>query len=246
MIYLHKLLPIFVLPLGAALIAIVVGVVSRRKAIAWGGVALLWVSSLPIASAQLIRLVEGGTERTAAGDAPHASAIVVLSGGISVAPGPARITEWGDPDRFFAGVDLFKAGKGEVLVFTGGWVPWGDTPLEGDVLRGWAHKMGVADDRILTTGTVMTTAEEAAAVRALLDDKRRGRDVLLVTSAFHMPRARHLFEAAGLAVSPFPVDFRSTGQSALNILSFVPTSEALRQTELATREMYARLYYRWF
>jgi uncharacterized SAM-binding protein YcdF (DUF218 family) len=106
--------------------------------------------------------------------------------------------------------------------------------------------MGVEDDRILTTGAVMTTAEEAPAVRALLDDKHQGRDVLLVTSAFHMPRARHLFEAAGLTVTPFPVDFRSTRQSALTILSFVPTSDALRQTELATREMYARLYYRWF
>lgn len=246
MIYLHKLLPIFVLPLGASLLAVIVGLFTRRRAIAWAGIGLLWLSSLPVASTRLVRLVEGGMERAAAGNAPHASAIVVLSAGVSVAPGAARVTEWGDPDRFLAGVDLLHAGKGEVIVFTGGWVPWANAPLEGDVLRQWAHKMGVADDRILTTGAVMTTAEEATAVKALFDDRRLERDVLLVTSAFHMPRARQLFEASGFTVIPFPVDFRSTGPAALNILSFVPTSEALRQTELATREMYARLYYRWF
>jgi hypothetical protein len=26
--------------------------------------------------------------------------------------------EWGDPDRFFGGVALFKTGKGEKLIFT--------------------------------------------------------------------------------------------------------------------------------
>jgi uncharacterized SAM-binding protein YcdF (DUF218 family) len=246
MMYLHRLLPIFVLPLGAALLAVVVGLLSHRKALAWGGIGLLWLSSLPAASTRMIRLVEGGAERAATGDAPRASAIVVLSAGRSLAPGPSQVSEWGDPDRFFAGVDLFQAGKAAVIVFTGGTVPWVNQPLEGDVLREWAHRLGIADDRILTTGAVMTTAEEAAAVRALLDDKGQGRDVLLVTSAFHMARARQLFEAAGLVVLPFPVDFRSTGDATLNILSFVPTSDALRETEIAAREMYARLYYRWF
>jgi len=246
MIYLHKLLPIFVLPLGAALLAVIAGLISGRKAIAWGGIFLLWLSSLPVVSTRFIHLVESGAQRMATAEAPHVSAIVVLSAGRSVAPGPAAVSEWGDPDRFFAGVDLLLAGKAAVLVFTGGSVPWADGPLEGDVLRAWAQRMGVADDRILTTGAVMTTAEEAAAVRALFDRKHQGRDVLLVTSAFHMPRARQLFEAAGFVVSPFPVDFRSTGSGRLDILSFVPTSEALRHTEIAARELYARLYYRTF
>lgn len=61
--------------------------------------------------------------------------------------------------------------------------------------------------------------------------------------AFHMSRARQLVEAAGLVVSPFPADFRPTGRARLNILSFGPISEALRQTEIAAREMYARMRY---
>jgi uncharacterized SAM-binding protein YcdF (DUF218 family) len=53
---------------------------------------------------------------------------------------------------------------------------------------------------------------------------------LLVTSAFHMPRAFEIFKDRGIRVLPYPVDFRSrtpssefrwdlgTGSSQLNIL----------------------------
>ena len=245
MIYLHKLLPIFLLPLGATLVAVIVGLITGRKSIAWIGIAILWLSSLPLVSSRFIRMVEGGAVRQAIAEAPTADAIVVLSGGMSVAPGTSKTNEWGDPDRFFAGIDLLQGGKAPVIVFTGGWVPWAHGPLEGQVLREWALKMGVAEKRIVTTGAVLTTAEEAAAVRATLDRTQTGRHVLLVTSAFHMQRARLLFERAGLMVAPFPVDFRSA-DAGFNVVAFVPTSEALRQTELATREMYGRLYYRWF
>ena len=43
--------------------------------------------------------------------APRADAIVVLSGGRHPAPGVARVSEWEDPDRFLAGLDLYRAGK---------------------------------------------------------------------------------------------------------------------------------------
>src|SRR5918995_7057002 len=169
MIYLHKLLPIFLLPLGATLVAVLVGLITGRKSIAWIGIAILWLSSLPLVSSRFIRMVEGGAVRQAIAEAPTADAIVVLSGGMSVAPGTSKTNEWGDPDRFFAGIDLLQGGKAPVIVFTGGWVPWAHGPLEGQVLREWALKMGVAEKRIVTTGAVLTTAEEAAAVRATLD-----------------------------------------------------------------------------
>jgi len=33
--------------------------------------------------------------------------------------GDSTYIEWGDPDRFFGGIALFKAGKVQKLVFTG-------------------------------------------------------------------------------------------------------------------------------
>jgi uncharacterized SAM-binding protein YcdF (DUF218 family) len=250
-IYLHKILPVFVLPVGITLILLLAGLRLRRRALIWSGVAVLWLSSTPFISALAVRAAEGWAERGLAADAPEADAIVVLSEGRGVAPGKAAVSEWGDADRFFGGVELFKAGRSTLLVFTGGAAPWEpNAALEGDVLAGYATAMGVPDGQIAKTPRVTNTAEEAQAVATLLRGRLsgptwRGRPprVLLVTSAFHMPRARRLFERAGMIVVPYPVDFKVSAGGTVSVLAFLPTAGALAQTELAMREWYGRLFY---
>jgi len=250
-IYLHKILPVFLLPLGISLLLVLAGLLLRRRAIIWIGLAVLWLSSIPVVSHFMIRSVEGLAERSEAIDAPRADAIVVLSGGRVVAPGAAAVSEWSDADRFYGGVDLFQAGKAPLLIFTGGWVPWEPKAKpEGEILIGYAKALGVPAKSMVTTSAVVNTAEEAQAVAALLGQRHAGgaaqgtrAHILLVTSAFHMPRAQHLFTRAGLDVTPFPVDFQVSASGELGVMDFLPSAGALAQTEMAWREMYGRLYY---
>ncbi len=225
MIYLHKVLPMFVLPLGIALMLIFAGVRLRRTRLIIGGCVVLWLASMPLTARFAVRAAEGWSERRVASEAPHADAIVVLSEGRTIAPGKAAVSEWNDADRFFGGMELFNAGKAPLLVFTGGWEPWQpNAPLEGDVLAAFAKEMGVRDDQIACTGRVINTAEEATAVSALLAERlSRGTprggppNVLLVTSAVHMARARQLFDRAGVTATPFPVDFRASADRSVSI-----------------------------
>lgn len=246
MIYLNKILPFFVLPLGLTLILLVAGLAFRRRALIWVALALLWISSTPLVASSLYRAAEGWSERQPAASAPAADAIVVLSGGRVTAPGDSKVSEWADADRFFGGVELFNAGKAPTLAFTGGWVPWdAGVPLEGDVLRSHAAAMGVPAERMLVTGPVANTADEAAAVWSLLSGRQPNPpSILLVTSAFHMARARQLFEQAGFTVRAFPVDFQGSTAGSLNVLDFLPSPGALGQTQTAMREAYGRLFYR--
>lgn len=241
---LSQLLPPLVLPLGAALILATIGVVSRRRWLTTTALILLYLASTSITSRPLARFMEGGSERALAAAAPTADAIVVLSGGRLVAPGPDAVSEWRGANRFFGGLELFDAGKAPWLVFTGGWSPRRpEAPTEGHVLAAWAERWGVAADRILVTERVTNTAEEAVAVAALMEpyDVRR---VLLVTSAFHMQRARVLFERAGLEVIAFPVDFQVSEHRRVGIASLLPGANALRLNELSLREALARTIYR--
>ena len=251
MIYLHKILPVFVLPVGITILLVIAGLRLRRRWLIWGGIAVLWLSSTPFASGLAMRSAEGWAERESAGDAPEADAIVVFSGGRVIAPGRAAGSEWNDADRFYGGVELCNAGKSPLLVFTGGAVPWEpNAALEGDVLAGYAKALGVPARQIATTPRVTDTAEEAQAVAALLHERYSGPSerggpprVLLVTSAFHMARARLLFERAGLTVMQIPVDFKVSAGGRPWLLAFLPTAPALAQTETAWREGYARLFY---
>jgi uncharacterized SAM-binding protein YcdF (DUF218 family) len=249
--YLHEILPVFVLPVGITLLLVLAGLRLRRRWLIWSGVVILWLSSTPLVSRLAVRAAEGWAERGLAADASAADAIVVLSEGRVIAPGKAAVSEWSDADRFFGGVELFKAGKSPLLVFTGGAMPWEhNAALEGDILAGYAKALGIPDPQILKTPRVTNTAEEALAVATLLRGRFSGPTwrggaprILLVTSAFHMSRARMLFERTGMSVIPFPVDFKVPAGHGLSVLAFLPTTAALARTEMAMREGYGRLFY---
>lgn len=250
-LYLHKILPVFLLPVGITLLLVLAGLLLRRRAMIWIGVAVLWLGSTPAISHFMIRSVEGWAERSQAIDAPHADAIVVLSGGRLVAPGVAAISEWSDADRFYGGVELFQVGKAPLLVFTGGWAPWEPKAKpEGEISIEFAKALGVPANSMITTGAVANTAEEAQAVAALLarkitkvEDRSGEFRILLVTSAYHMKRAQWLFERAGLQVIPFPVDFQVAEGGGMSVIDFLPGADGLGLAERALRELYGRFYY---
>jgi hypothetical protein len=61
-----------------------------------------------------------------------------------------------------------------------------------------------------------------------------------------MPRAARQFQRTGVDCIFFPVDFRRDRSRPLMLLDFLPTAEALAETETALRECYGNLFYRVF
>ena len=175
--------------------------------------------------------------------------IVVLSGGRHLPPGDIQIFEWNDPDRFFAGIDLYNANKSNRLIFTGGINPLtSDLPPEGDIYINEAISMGLPKKDLFTTYPVQNTLQEAKAIKKLLDDEIPliKKKIILVTSAFHMKRAKKVFENEGISVQPYPVDFKSNKSffsSLLNPLKFMPSSYSLNKSSSAIREIIGRFIY---
>lgn len=196
MIYLHKILPTLFLPIGIVLLVFIAAAVTKKRALAFFGIVVLFGLSIPLTANWLLRAVEHFETRPLVSEVGSGDAIVVLSGMPTSSPlaGGGTISECGDPDRFSAGVELFKAGKAPRLIFTGGKVPWlPDSPPEGEVLLSYAVQLGVPPDRMHVTPNVENTEDEAREVSRYLG---RGKRIILVTSAFHMPRAQRLFMAS--------------------------------------------------
>lgn len=248
-IYLHKLLPLLALPTGLLLLLLAAALLLGRRWPIWLALCLFWLGSTPWVSDHLVRWCEANAVRIPAIAMAKAQAIVVLSEGRTLAPGPAATSEWNDGDRFWGGIALYRAGKAPWLIFTGGWVPWQpELAPEGEVLRQWASSQGVPGSTIQVTGKATSTAEEAAAVAALLPHLHpvegiKPRTVLLVTSAFHMPRAQRLFEQAGLEVKAYPVDFKVSAGQPFGVMSLQPSAGAWQRTEMAWRELLGRAWY---
>jgi len=67
-------------------------------------------------------------------------------------------------------------------------------------------------------------------------------EVILVTSAFHMPRAEKVFQNQSLKVIPYAVDFRSSTKK-IDILDFLPQANAFKDSNFYFREIIGRAYY---
>jgi len=242
MIYFHKILPLIVSPLFMILMIVIGGLIIGSRKISFTGIAILILCSLPILSSGLTAYLEEDYQLKSTSDVDTASAIVVLSGMVhTIKTKDGFAYEWGGSvDRIFAGIDLFKENKAPSLILTGGKLPWSVGKPEGEYLRDVAIKYGIPKNHIILTENVENTDQEAKAVRKILstDDLK----VILVTSAFHMPRAQKVFEAAGITVIPFPVDFIS-GAEKLTFMHFIPSAGAFNNTSFFVREMIGRTYY---
>ena len=242
MIYLHKILPTFILPIMLVIMVILIGLIKNKKKLIYIAIGVLYILSTPIFSNNFFKLVEGSEYRKPISAIDSADAIVVLSGMLEINEvGDSTYIEWGDPDRFFGGMALFKADKAQKLVFTGGKMPWDKAKkTEGEVLKEYAISNGIPSEKIFVTKDVENTADEAVAVIELISPSKR---IILVTSAYHMYRAKRLFEKQGFEVIPFKVDYKSDRNKEVTILDFFPSAENLKITETGIREIVGRLFY---
>ena len=101
---------------------------------------------------------------------------------------------------------------------------------------------GRPHERIVAEEQSRNTVENAVFSR-LIANPQPGQRWLLLTSAFHMPRAIAVFRAAGFPVEAYPVDWRTTGPIDL-VRPYPSVSEGLRRTDVAVREWIGLLLYR--
>ena len=243
MIFLHKILPLFVMPILVFILIILFSTFKGFKKLTYSSLFLFYVVSTPIFSNLIMKQVEGEYEFGKFENQNKADAIVVLSGimRINEFENDYKI-EWGDTDRFFKGIELYNFNKSNIIVFTGGKSPYHKTKKsEGDILKEYAIKFGVKEEDILITKEVLNTSDESYAVTDLIGNKKT---IILITSAFHMSRAKSLFEKQGHIVIPYKVDFKTPPKLSWNFIDFIASSGGLRKTEIALREVLGRLYYR--
>ena len=242
MIYAHKIIPLLVSPLFITIILLFFGAMFKKNRAIYAGVSILIICSLPIFSNKLILYLERGYIRSSESSIGKADGIVVLSGMVRTIKGDSGLVyEWNEAsDRIFSGINLMNKGKAPLLILTGGKLPLSIGKPEGEYLSEIAILQGISTDKIQVTEDVQNTDQEAKAIAKLLN--QIDPKIILVTSAFHMPRAQKVFEAAGFTVSPFPVDFL-TSADRMSLIDLIPSAEAFKKTSFVIRELIGRLYY---
>lgn len=246
---LSKLLDVLVDPLwwglsavGLALALFARGVRPRlARASALTGVAVWLVFSLPAVSNRLFAALEAGAERTLRPEVTY-DAVVLLGGAVAPLGSTRDEPAWNDSvERLLAVRELLLAGRAKVAIVSGGALGSSALRTEAEYLARELVALGVPEAQVLVEATANNTRENATASRALLE-ARGAKSVLLVTSAFHAPRALGCFRAVGLEPDVLPVDFRVRHPERDGHVA--PRSEYLAQSARALRELLGRVVYR--
>ena len=210
MYYINKIVGFLVSPIGGAIaggvLAFLCAKREHRRAAKWIGwitVAWLWLWMTPIMTwvvgVPLERefLVDGRVPM--AETFPEADAIALLGGSMGIETNMSSYAEMAtSADRVWQAVRLYKAEKADKIIATGDYAKDTTLPLLKDFGMG-EESVSFVDAR--------TTEEEAKGLEKLGYKK-----ILLVTSAWHMKRARLMFKkyAPGIEVVCAPADFENT------------------------------------
>lgn len=214
----------------------------RRRAglaLTSGGLLVLLLASLPSISNRLWASLESA-DVPPPGAEPW-DAVVLLGGTVSPLGSVRDEPAWNDNvERLLTVRELLLSGRAKVAILSGGSLGPG-LFTEAEYLAKELVTLGVPADRLRVEPKANNTRENATESRVILEQLGAKR-VLLVTSAFHMPRARGCFRAVGVEFDALSVDYRLRNPSADPHLA--PRAEYLAQTTRALREWFGRLVYR--
>ncbi len=178
---------------------------------------------------------------------PSAQAIVVLGGAIHMPSTQHHASGIIDSsDRLLMALRLYHAGKAPLVVMSGGNNPFSvDAPEqpEAEIMRRLLVEWGISAAAIEVEGGSINTHENAVFSRQLLGRRGIGQ-IILVTSAIHMPRAVAVFHKAGFDVIAAPADFQTGWRKSSAMFRWIPDAGALVGSSRAIREWLGLWVYR--
>lgn len=145
-------------------------------------------------------------------------------------------------ERIVAFADLARRYPNLRLIFSGGsGALLGEDAVEAAAFARFGTSLGIEPSRVTLERVSRTTWENAQMSKPILSPDAEGR-WLLVTSAWHMPRAVGAFRAAGIDVVPYPVDYRTSPVRLWRLEPSIATG--LERVDFAVREWLGLLGYR--
>jgi uncharacterized SAM-binding protein YcdF (DUF218 family) len=247
---LSKVLGFFAIPsnlvVGLGLFGVLLTVIGFARFGRWltvaSVVALALMGLSPLGNALIIPLEQRFPVWDAARGAPDG--IVILGGAITPDVSKARdqvalneaaerLTAMADLARHYPQARIVYSGGTGALVFRDG--------DEAAFAVRQLESFGIDRSRIIPEGRSRNTVENARFSKSLANPKP-GERWLLITSAYHMPRAIGVFRKAGFPVEAYPVDWRTRGPADI-LRPFDTMGAGLRRTDTAVREWVGLLVY---
>lgn len=242
MLYLLKLIYYWILPPGIfILLALILAFLARnktRKYLLLLPAVLLFLASIRPVSNAVIHPLEHAYPQQAVSELSKIDAIVVLGGGsiggVNDFDGVGQVPG-GSANRLLAGLRLHKALDKAPIILSGGTV-FAHSGCEADIEYRVLKACGVKEKFIIEEDRSRNTVENARYTYDICKERKFKR-LLLVTSAFHLPRSVEIFKReTDLSIIPYPTDYRCDKETVYDVFAFVPNAYDLENVSIALKE----------
>jgi uncharacterized SAM-binding protein YcdF (DUF218 family) len=243
MFTLKKILEAFVLPPGSAVVLLLALAYWLRRRTRAGALAclavacLIWAGTTDVFSDAVMRPLENAYQAPAK---PQGDVIVMLCAGFRGAGNPYSASERLSTGTLERAAVAYKLQKdtGLPLLISGG-APFSAQP-ESEAAAAYLTELGVKPEKIVTEADSRDTEENARYTIKLCREKGY-KKIILLTSAYHLPRAVFLFRALGAQeLTPFPAARRTGGRRYFR--DFLPGGSL--EARLALNEYLGLAWYR--
>ena len=148
-------------------------------------------------------------------------------------------------DRIFQVLPLWKNGNVKKIVISGGSGSISKpSHKEAQILKNYLLKIGIPDSVLFVEKESKNTRENALFTKNFFAKNKINSQFLLITSAFHMPRAKACFEKVGLKnIRPFCTDRYSGVRKFEWDHCFIPNADALATFTLFIHELSGYIIY---
>lgn len=250
-LFISKLIPTLVYPLGFTLFLLfVLTVLVWRKSrfalpVLLSAFTVLAIASLPVTSDFLAQGIENDYPAKPLEEYPQADVIIILGGAVNAGLRQGRMIELGEAaDRVYYAALLYKLGKAQTIICSGGRLPWDNAAIsEAEAMAEMLRNLGVEPESIIMEGGSANTRQNAINTAQKMAEWKFDK-ALLLTSASHMPRAMATFEKAGVSVTGVPVDYSALENPDRTLLDYLPDARALEKSTHIIKEYIGLLYYR--
>ncbi len=250
MFVLSKFLNVVTQPLVWVVALMLLGLVLQGRwrrtglGLLWGALLVLLLQGWEPLPDALLRRLEAQHPAPAQLDLSRYAGVIVLGGSTEstyVWEGHDQPALNSAAERLTAALPLLQRAPQLVLLYTGG---EGELLAEGfseaERARRFYAEQGVPPQRLLLEAKSRNTFENAV-YSAMLPGVDKTRPWLLITSAWHMPRALGTFRKVGWNVTPWPTDYRTGLSTPWHQYSL---SQGAAKWQLALHELLGLAVYR--
>ncbi len=147
--------------------------------------------------------------------------------------------------RLTTTLELYQRKKIKKILISGGSFAVNEGQVaEAERVHNFLKKLNIPEEDIIIENQSLNTRENGALTQQLINEKYKGSSCLLITSAWHMKRAKACFNKAGLELETFSTDPFAGRIDTSIYYYFFPNPSVLQGWQLLAKECFGYTMYK--